>query len=315
MSKIFHSLIFRFIIVTLVFFAATSPIIVLFGPFGNLKRAVVGAIMRSRHPQYITWLYNQDELNEILGVVKTTEQTQVLSFKLRTDSTLSLQKIETTRFVGYLLEIPNPQRIQVATAEDIQEKGDTTSRIAKKNNAVAAINGGGFYDPNGTGTGRLPYGFIIHEGKYLLGQQVDDKERVDFVGMTRSGNLIAGNYNKKELHDLGVTEGLTFGPPLIMNGKKVIRSGDGGWGISPRSAIGQKKDGTMMFLVIDGRQPGYSIGATLVDVQNIMYEKGAYIAANLDGGSSTTLYYNGNVVNKPADLLGERMIPTAFIVK
>ena len=315
MSKIFHSLIFRFIIVTLVFFAATSPIIVLFGPFGNLKRAVVGAIMRSRHPQYITWLYNQEELNEILGVVKTTEQTQVLSFKPRTDSTLSLQKIETTRFVSYLLEIPNPQRIQVATAEDIQEKGDTTSRIAKKNNAVAAINGGGFYDPNGTGTGRLPYGFIIHEGKYLLGQQVDDKERVDFVGMTRSGNLIAGNYNKKELHDLGVTEGLTFGPPLIMNGKKVIRSGDGGWGISPRSAIGQKKDGTMMFLVIDGRQPGYSIGATLVDVQNIMYEKGAYIAANLDGGSSTTLYYNGNVVNKPADLLGERMIPTAFIVK
>ena len=100
-----------------------------------------------------------------------------------------------------------------------------------------------------------------------------------------------------------------------MNGKKVIRSGDGGWGISPRSAIGQKKAGPMMFLVIDGRQPGYSIGATLVDVQNIMYEKGAYIAANLDGGSSTTLYYNGNVVNKPADLLGERMIPTAFIVK
>ena len=100
-----------------------------------------------------------------------------------------------------------------------------------------------------------------------------------------------------------------------MNGKKVIRSGDGGWGISPRSAIGQKKDGTMMFLVIDGRQPGYSIGAPVVDVQNIMYEKGAYIAANLDGGSSTTLYYNGNVVNKPADLLGERMIPTAFIVK
>ena len=139
MSKIFHSLIFRFIIVTLVFFAATSPIIVLFGPFGNLKRAVVGAIMRSRHPQYFTWLYNQEELNEILGVVKTTEQTQVLSFKPRTDSTLSLQKIETTRFVGYLLEIPNPQRIQVATAEDIQEKGDTTSRIAKKNNAVAAI--------------------------------------------------------------------------------------------------------------------------------------------------------------------------------
>ena len=94
----------------------------------------------------------------------------------------------------------------------------------------------------------LPYGFILHEGKYILGDQVDDKERVDFIGMTTSGNLIAGNYNKKELRDLGAVEGLTFGPPLIMNGKKVIRSGDGGWGISPRSCIGQKKDGTIMFL-------------------------------------------------------------------
>ena len=189
------------------------------------------------------------------------------------------------------------------------------AQVIIANPSGIAINGGGFYDPNGTGIGRLPYGFILHQGKYLLGQQVDDKEKVDFVGMTKNGNLIAGNYNKKELRDLGAVEGLTFGPPLIIKGQKVIKSGDGGWGISPRSAIGQKKDGTMLFLVIDGRQPGYSIGATLVDSQNILYENGAYIAANLDGGSSTTLYYNGKVVNKPADLLGERMIPTAFIVK
>ena len=71
----------------------------------------------------------------------------------------------------------------------------------------------------------------------------------------------------------------------------------------------------MLLLVIDGRQPGYSVGATLRDLQNILYEEGAVIAANLDGGSSSTLYYNGKVVNKPADLLGERMIPTAFVVK
>ena len=130
--------------------------------------------------------------------------------------------------------------------------------------------------------------------------------------MTKSGNLIAGKYNKKELSELGAIEGLSFGPPLIVNGEKMIHNGDGGWGISPRTAIGQRKDGTILFLVIDGRQPGYSIGASLADVQNIMYEQGAYIAANLDGGSSTTLYFNGQVVNKPADLLGERMIPTAF---
>ena len=269
----------------------------LFGPFDNTKRAVVGAIMRSRHPQYITWLFNQNE------------------FTIRKDSSLKIQKIESNRFVGYLLEIPDPSRIQVATAPDIQERGDTTSNIAKANDAVAAINGGGFYDPQGTGTGRLPYGFILHNGKYLLGENVGPNEKVDFIGFTDKGQLIAGKYSKKKLAELGAKEGLTFGPPLIINGEKVIKHGDGGWGISPRSAIGQRKDGTVLFLVVDGRQPGYSIGATLADMQNIMYKQGAYIAANLDGGSSTTLYYNGKVVNKPADLLGERMIPTSFIVK
>ena len=177
------------------------------------------------------------------------------------------------------------------------------------------VNGGGFYDPQGTGTGRLPYGFILHNGKYLLGENVGPNEKVDFIGFTDKGQLIAGKYSKKKLAELGAKEGLTFGPPLIINGEKVIKHGDGGWGISPRSAIGQRKDGTVLFLVVDGRQPGYSIGATLADMQNIMYKQGAYIAANLDGGSSTTLYYNGKVVNKPADLLGERMIPTSFIVK
>ncbi len=85
--------------------------------------------------------------------------------------------------------------------------------------------------------------------------------------------------------------------------------------MAPRTAMGQRKDGTILLLVIDGRQPGYSLGATLIDVQNILYEQGAYVAANLDGGSSSTLFYNGKVVNKPCDMLGERMIPTAFIVK
>lgn len=315
MKRLWQNAFFKFVVITLIFFLVTSPFIVLFGPFGNLKRAVVGAIMRSRHPQYITWLFDQEQLNQILGGVSDVPEQKFLKFTARTDSTIHMQKIESNRFVGYLLEIHNPKRIQVATAEDINEKGDTTSNIARRVDAVAAINGGGFYDPNGTGTGRLPYGFILHEGKYLLGEQVGDEEQVDFIGMTKNGSLIAGRYNKRELRELGAVEGLTFGPPIIVNGEKMIKSGDGGWGISPRSAIGQKRDGTILFLVIDGRQPGYSIGATLADMQNILYEQGAYTAANLDGGSSTTLYYNGKVINKPADLLGERMIPTAFVVK
>ena len=305
----------KFILVMFIFTAVTSPIVVLFGPFDNLKRTVVGAIMRSRHPQYITWLFNQDEINMILGTVGTVRSQDLFKFKAREDTTLKMRRIESTRYVGYVLEIPDPRRVKVATAKNIQEKGETVSNIAKDNDAVAAINAGGFHDPNGTGTGRLPYGFIMQDGNYVIGKDVGPDEAVDFVGFTKQGNLIAGTYTKTELADMDAAEGITFGPPLIVDGKKMITDGDGGWGIGPRTAIGQKKDGTVIFLVIDGRQPGYSTGATLRDVQDVLYEEGCYIAANLDGGSSTTLYYNGKVVNKPADLLGERMIPTALIVE
>ena len=135
------------------------------------------------------------------------------------------------------------------------------------------------------------------------------------INVIKDEHVIVGNYSKAELKEKDVVEGISFGPALIVNGEKMITRGDGGWGVGPRTAIGQRKDGTVLFLVIDGRQPGYSVGATLRDIQNIMYEEGAVIAANLDGGSSSTLYYNGKVINKPADLLGERMIPTAFVVK
>ena len=297
------------------FTVVTSPFVVLFGPFNNVKRAVIGAILQSRHPHYITWLFSEDELQSILGTVGVVKSQDLFKFNAREDKSLNLEKIQSARYVGYILEIPDPRRIEVGTAANIQEKGDTTSNIAKMNNAVAAINGGGFHDPNGTGTGRLPYGFILHDGEYVIGKDVGPEEAVDFVGFSKSGNLIAGNYDKTQLGDMKAMEGITFGPPLIVDGKKMITEGDGGWGVGPRTAIGQKKDGTVLFLVIDGRQPGYSLGATLRDVQDILYELGCYIAANLDGGSSSTLHLNGKVVNKPADLLGERMIPTAFIVK
>ena len=178
------------------FTAVTSPFVVLFGPFNNVKRAVIGAILQSRHPQYITWLFSNDELQSILGTVGVVKSQDLFKFNAREDKDLKLEKIESSRYVGYVLEIPDPRRIQVATAANIQEKGDTTSNIAKMNGAVAAINGGGFHDPNGTGTGRLPYGFILHEGDYIIGKDVGTDESVDFVGLSKSGNLIAGNYDK-----------------------------------------------------------------------------------------------------------------------
>ena len=246
----------KFFVFVAIFFALTSPFVVLFGPFDNLKRTVIGAILKSRHPQYITWLFSQEEIDEILGGISSTPKQELFKFKARTDSTLTLKNIDSSRFKGFLLEIPDPHRVQVATAENMDEKGDTTSGIAERVGAVAAINAGGFYDANGTGTGRQPYGFILHDGKYLLGQDASDEEENEFVGFTKDGNLIVGNYSKAELKEKDVVEGISFGPALIVNGEKMITHGDGGWGVGPRTAIGQRKDGTVLFLVIDGRQPG-----------------------------------------------------------
>ncbi|NCB96640.1 MAG: phosphodiester glycosidase family protein, partial [Negativicutes bacterium] len=245
----------KFILLMFIFTAVSAPFVVLFGPFNNVKRAVIGAVLQSRHPHYITWLFNDEQLQKILGTVGVVKSQELFKFEAKEDASLNLQKIESARYVGYILEIPNPKRIQVATAANIQEKGDTTSNIAKMNDGVAAINGGGFHDPNGTGTGRLPYGFILHDGEYIIGKDVGPDEDVDFVGFSKSGNLIAGNYDKTELKDMDASEGITFGPPLIVNGEKMITDGDGGWGVGPRTAIGQRKDGTVLFLVIDGRQP------------------------------------------------------------
>ncbi|HMM21014.1 MAG TPA: phosphodiester glycosidase family protein [Selenomonadales bacterium] len=304
----------RFLAINLAILLFTAPLVVLYGPFTNVKRSVVGAVMTSRHPQYLTWLLSEKEIKSILGEFNPGQpQQQLFQFARKEDESLRLINIKGTRFQGYLLEVPDPTRLKAATARDIQEIGDTVSTIALTNNAIAAINAGGFYDPQGTGTGRLPYGVIVHEGKFLVGGDIAGP--VQIVGLTRSGVLVAGDYTVQEMKKMNLVEGVTFGPPLIINGKKLITEGDGGWGIAPRTAIGQRKDGTLLLLVIDGRQPGYSLGATLLDVQNILFEQGAYTAVNLDGGSSTTMFYSGQVVNKPCDMLGERMIPTAFIVK
>jgi exopolysaccharide biosynthesis protein len=73
-------------------------------------------------------------------------------------------------------------------------------------------------------------------------------------------------------------------------------------------------DGTVIFVVIDGRQPTWSMGATIQDLMNVFTDYKAVTAVNLDGGSSTDLVFNGKVINRLCDIFGERYIPTAFVV-
>ena len=163
------------------------------------------------------------------------------------------------------------------------------------------------------GVGANPAGIIISNGKVVYDDMKNENQKRDCVAFTKSGKLLVGPYSIKEMKSFGVTEAVSFGPAMIINGRKAITTGDGGWGIAPRTCIAQKKDGTILLLVIDGRELN-SIGATLRDVQDVLYKCGAYNATNLDGGSSSTMFYNDKVINKPCGSEGERTVPSIIYV-
>ena len=135
-----------------------------------------------------------------------------------------------------------------------------------------------------------------------------------WIGLTAEKKMILGKYTYQQAIDMGIESGLQFGPYIIVNGNNQITNSSSG-GIHPRTAIGQKQDGTFVFVVIDGRQPGYSLGTNLLELQNIFNRYDVYNAANLDGGSSSTMVYNGEVVNKTSTPIGQRYLPNAFIVE
>jgi len=185
--------------------------------------------------------------------------------------------------------------------------------MAKRNGALVAVNASGFSDETGRGGGGVATGIVIEDGKIIdTGHNIDTPTIIS--GLNKFGEMITGNYSPKQLLDKQVISAAGFMPQLIVNGEKMITKGDGGWGSGPRSIMAQKKDGTIMFLVIDGRQ-AHSIGATLKECQDILYEKGAVNAMAMDGGSSATLYFGGKVRNSPSTLSHkDRFLPNAWVI-
>jgi len=166
------------------------------------------------------------------------------------------------------------------------------------------------------GTGAEPGGFVISNGNliYPSKDEIDGEKSENVIAFDKDGRLIVGMHNYKELVDLNVKECMCFRPPnIIVNGVKQIKD-KMSEGLNPRTAIGQKEDGTVIFLVIDGRKIS-TPGATLYDVQEIMSNRGAINAAALDGGYSSTMYYKGELINSPNAWDGERTVATAFYVE
>lgn len=321
----FFRLIF-FLIFEVIFIGVTFPMLLLHGPFERAKKIYVSSAMETMNHQYLaTWFLSDEEIATITNVSpgqsdnEPVESTDISDINFSDkDDDINIYNIDGGfKYKGYYLVIDNPKRIKIGVTSKLEKEGETTSEIAQNNNAVAAINGGAFVDKTSvvwTGTGAFPDGIVMSEGKTIW-NSVTDKDGTPLFGITDKGVLIVGKYSENELKKLNVKEALSFKPILIVNGKKATISNEPiGMGMASRTAIGQKKDGSIILLVIDGRQFG-SLGATFEELQEIMLKLGAINAINLDGGRSTTMYYNGEVVNNPTNTMGERPIPTAVIVK
>lgn len=320
-------LVLLFIIFELTFTAITGPFIVYYGPFKKVKTTIVGAAMTTLSLQWlVTTFLSDSKIKQIMSeqkvevIVQDNLEGKNSAVKVENKNDNSIERYEVTgkRFKGYILVINDPTRIKVGYSSKLGKEGELTSKIARDNSAIAAINGGGFTDEVSgalwAGTGANPEGIIMSGGKIVFNNIKNWDEKRDVVALTKSGKLLVGKHSVNEMKKVGVTEAVSFGPAIIVNGKKAINSGDGGWGIAPRTCIAQRNDGAIILLVIDGRQIK-SLGATLKEAQDILYKYGAYNATNLDGGSSSTLFYNDEVINNPCDSLGERAVPSIIYVK
>ena len=225
---------------------------------------------------------------------------------------IELINVNGSTYKGTLMLIRDPSRVVVGTPERYgsDQYGLSLHNMCLRYGAVGGINAGGFYDVNGTGTGGIPDGIVIKEGKLMWGSPGTVST---VIGFDKNDILRVGWMSAQNALDLGMRDACSFGPALIVNGRALNEKNKLGGGVNPRTAIGQREDGTVMLLVIDGRSTS-SLGVTYDDLVDIMLSYGAVNAANLDGGSSTLMEYEGKTVNSSAYLFGERILATAWLV-
>ena len=306
---------------------------------------ITTAMTTMNHQYFATWFYDDYDINQVLAynyVAESGEDTDPnliefsepdfnqTAFKneyerevLTKDEGNDLYKIidiKTKKFTGKLAVIYDPSKVKIgvskgAGTELSSSYGEYIQDIAKRYDAVIATNAGGFYDPDWNSRGGVAHGPVISNGKL-----VTNFKRIatggGLVGFDKNNKLILSRMSAEEALKAGIRDAVDFGPFLIVNGKASFVKGNGGWGDAPRTAIGQREDGIVLLLVIDGRQTG-SIGADMVDLTELMLNYGAINAANMDGGTSTAMELNGSVISNPRNgnfAAKTRPVPNAWIV-
>ncbi|MEM4385912.1 MAG: phosphodiester glycosidase family protein [Candidatus Anstonellales archaeon] len=211
---------------------------------------------------------------------------------------------------GKIAFIDDPSRLFVGMTDEKEVRGKQIKWYLENYNAILGINANGFDDPKGHGKGGKILGWTKNGdevwGRGKLGNLVS-------IGMDEDNRLVVGRI--EDINEYKFKWLVQYKPQLIVNGEPVKECLTG-WGIQPRTAIGQREDGIVALVVVDGRQPLHSIGINMKDLANLMIKYGIVNAGACDGGSSTIMAYNGGVINKySTSLNGGRYLPNAILVK
>lgn len=316
---------------------ALAGFFVMYGPWDYVRNLYVTTAMRTMHHQYFAKIFYSDEtIEKIMSqnyFVKLDEKVDASAININTkqktkykdeyekelltrnnpDDLYKVINLKVGSSDAYLVAIYAPDKVRLISTKkfNVGGYGERVLTMCQRYNGSVCINGGGFVD-HGYGSD-IPIGVVIQSGQITWGESKANTDRADIIGITQDGILkLMGDATANEALAEDIYDAMVFGPFLIVNGKALEIHGDP-WGQAPRVAIAQRKDGVIMFLVVDGEN--YINGASLKDVIDVLQRYGAYNAANLDGGQSASLVVEGKLANNPpaaAKKQGGRYVVTGW---
>ena len=285
------------------------------GPSESARKLLVMSLTEASATKWVPGLFLDDELVEqirtnveVVEMDDFSDSSQIvidLSAAVTGDSDewaaypdgIKIEHFSGRTYDAHIMIIRDPSQVYMATSTENFSYNTPGTRITEEienEGAIAAINAGAFFD-DGTASpkvGSVPLGLVYAGGKCVWTQGTPNER--GFAGLNEDNILVvAQDLTQAQAEAQNIRDGCGFGPVLIMNGEISQEAYSSNSGLNPRTVIGQRKDGAIIFLCVDGRQAG-SLGATYADLIDIMLEYGAYNACNMDGGSSSVMLYRDN---------------------
>ena len=327
----FTFILFLFVTVYLCCFLITH------GPSETAKDLFTTTMLETGQMKFFaSWFLSDKEIKKIVNKNSLTEMKEDVDSNLvEVSNTVSdeviIEEVSGDNFTGTMMIVKDPSKVFVGTTYPWGEYGQVLDEIVKKYDALAGVNGGLYVST--ANKGGKPIGVVVSEGKvqnstgigyaglHLIGLSEDNILKIiDISG--KSVDQVNKLLKTEKIRDAvcfqeEASDSNNHFVKLIINGEVRMLSGLGS-GANPRTAIGQKKDGTILILVTDGRGANGHLGATASDLINVMQKYGAFNAANIDGGSSSAMYYKDKYLRTSVTLYYSNSswkIPTSFLVR